>query len=267
MTLLRRQFLHLAAGAAALPFLQIPAITAQSNGISEIAPSGRLRVAMLAYNPALVTRKSDGGIGGVSMALGTFIAQRFGIPLEPVIYPSPEAAVQSYDKSEWDVMIGPRGPAVEQKANFGPDVLLVDNIYVAAPGRDFADASQVDKPGVKIGVVQNAVPDQFLSRTLKFAELVRVPAPIDAAIETLRNGKTDVFAGSGQYVRTVAANLPNAKIIPGAFLSVHMAVALPKGKSPTVQRKLAEIIDEAKRAEVIQKSIDEAHLTDIRIAP
>jgi hypothetical protein len=147
---------------------------------------------------------------------------------------------------------------VEQKADFGPDILLVDNIYVAAPGRDFADTGQVDKPGVKVGVVQNAVPDQFLSRTLKFAELVRVSAPIEVAAEALRSGKADVFASSGQYARAIVAGVPSAKIIPGAFLSVHMAVALPKGRSSVAQSKFAEILNEAKRTGVVQRAIGES---------
>jgi polar amino acid transport system substrate-binding protein len=274
MKLRRRQFLHLAAGVAALPAVSPIASTrissealAQPIVVSEIAPLGKLRVGMLGYNPALVARKPDGSIGGVSGSLGKFIAERLGLPLEPVVYATPESGVQSYGKDEWDVMIGPRGPAVEQKADFGPDVLLVDNIYVAAPGRDFADAGQVDKPGVKIGVVQNAVPDQFLSRTLKFAELVRVSAPIEVAVEALRGGKADVFASSGQYARAVAASLPSAKIVPGAFLSVHMAVALPKGRSSVAQSKLAEIVHEAKRTGVVQRAIDESALTEIRVAP
>ena len=67
----------------------------------------------------------------------------------------------------------PPTPLVAEKADFGPDLLLVDFCIVAAPGREFADAAQVDRPGVKIGVGRNSGPDQFLSRTLKSAELVR----------------------------------------------------------------------------------------------
>jgi polar amino acid transport system substrate-binding protein len=242
-------------------------VQAQPAVISEIAPQGKLRVGMLGYNPVLVTHRPDGSISGVSVSLGKFVAERLGVLLSPVVYATPEAGVQSYDKADWDIMIGPRGPAVEQKADFGPDILLVDNIYVAAPGRNFVDAGQVDKPGVKIGVVQNAVPDQFLSRSLRFAVLVRVSAPIDVAVETLRSEKADVFAASGQFARAVAANLPNAKIVPGAFLSVHMAVALAKGRSSAAQAKFLDLISEAKRTGVVQKAIDESGPTDVRAAP
>jgi polar amino acid transport system substrate-binding protein len=268
----RRRFLSLAAGAAAFQALPSRAqisgeVSAQSIVVSEIAPRGKLRVGMLGYNPALVARKPDGTIGGVSGSLGKFIAERLGLPLEPVVYANPESGVQSYGKEEWDVMIGPRSSAAELQGDFGPDILIVDNIYVAAPGRNFVDAGQVDKPGVKIGVVQNAVPDQFLSRTARFAELVRVSAPIEVAVETLRSGRADVFASSGQYARAVAAGLLGAKIIPGAFLSVHMAVVLPKGRSSVAQSKLAEIVNEAKRTGVVQRAIDESALTEVRVAP
>lgn len=233
---------------------------------SEIAPQGKLRLGMLGYNPVLVTRRPDGSIGGVSFSVGKFIAGRLELPLEPVLYSTPEAGVQSYDKQEWDVMIGPRGPTVEQKADFGPDILLADNIYVAAPGHDFADASQVDRSGVRVGVVQNAVPDQFLSRTLQFAILVRVSAPIEIAVETLRDGKADVFASSAQFAYAVAAGLRGAKIVPGAFLSVHMAVALPKGRSSAAQGKLAELINEAKSTGLVQRAIDESNVKGVRAA-
>jgi len=53
--------------------------------------------------------------------------------------------------------------------------VLADYMYVAAPGREFANAAQVDRAGVKIAVGQNSTSDHFLSRTLKFAELVRQP--------------------------------------------------------------------------------------------
>src|SRR5262245_40696713 len=82
-------------------------VLAQPTAISEIAPQGKLRVGMLGYNPVLVMRRPDGSIGGVSVNLGKFIAEKLGVPLDPVIYATPEAGVQSYDKAEWDVMIGP----------------------------------------------------------------------------------------------------------------------------------------------------------------
>jgi polar amino acid transport system substrate-binding protein len=86
------------------------------------------------------------------------------------------------------------------------------------------------------------------------------------AVETLRSGNADVFASSAQFAHAVAAGLPSAKIIPGAFLSVRMAVALPKGRSSVAQSKLAEIINEAKRTGIVQRAIDESGLQGVRAA-
>ena len=66
---------------------------------SEIAPSGRLRVGMIAITV----------IGGVAEPVARFIGQKLGVAaVEPVMYPSPDAYVQSFGKGEWDIAIGPR---------------------------------------------------------------------------------------------------------------------------------------------------------------
>jgi polar amino acid transport system substrate-binding protein len=101
---------------------------------------------------------------------------------------------------------------VAGKADFGPDLVLIDLMYVAAPGREFANAAQVDRPGVKIGVGRNSGADQFLSRTLKSAELVR---PSGGGTEALRSGKADVWAANASNVQGVADALPGAKVVPG----------------------------------------------------
>jgi polar amino acid transport system substrate-binding protein len=145
--------------------------------------------------------------------------------------------------------------------------MLVDNLYVARPGREFTDANRVDRPGIRIGVAQNGAPDQFLSRSLKSAELVRVAAPVDVAIEMLRSGEADVFASNRQIVDAITAGLPGTKIVPGAFLSVRMAIALPKGRSIAAQNKLAEIVELAKSTGLVSRAIQEAGLKGVRAAP
>jgi polar amino acid transport system substrate-binding protein len=141
---------------------------------SEIAPTGKLRVATNGGNPQLVTRTPDGKmVGGVALDVGKFVSAKLGVSFELVAYTNADAFTQSFGKGEWDIAIGPPTPLVADKADFGPDLVLIDLMYVAAPGREFANAAEVDRPGVKIGVGRNSGADQFLSRTLKSAELVR----------------------------------------------------------------------------------------------
>jgi polar amino acid transport system substrate-binding protein len=239
----------------------------QSAATSEIAASGKLRVALVGSNPVLVTRKPDGGLVGVSVDLGKLIAERLGVPFEPVVYPDTDTYAKSFGAGNWDVAIGPRTPVAETHSDFSPTFMLVDNIYVAAPGREFAEAAEVDRPGVKIAVVLNGAPDQFLSKALKSAELVRISGDKDAMIEALRGGKAHVYGSNAEAVHAVAAGLPGAKIVPGAFRSVQMAVAFPKGRTATAKDKLAEIVNEAKKTGLVQNAIDKGSLKGVRVAP
>jgi polar amino acid transport system substrate-binding protein len=228
---------------------------------SEIAPTGTLRSAVIGIRV----------LGGVGEPIGRFIAEKLGVSFEPVTYPDPQAYQQSFGKGEWDIAMGPRVLAPADKADITPDVWLIDLMYLAAAGKEFARADQVDRPGMKVGTILNSPSDVFLTRTLKSAELVRLPLspafPSDA-IEMLRNGKADVFGADSGLIDSIAGSYPGAKAVPGTFNTVRVAVALPKGRSAAAQAKLNEIVNEAKRAGVVERAILQAGLTHgVRVAP
>ena len=237
---------------------------AQPDTGSEIAPTGRLRVAM-DPSPVLRMQASDGTIKGVALELGKFIAEKLGVPFDLVPYANASAYTESFGKGEWDIAIGPQTPLVAEKAEFIVDVVLTDYVFLAGPGREFADAAQVDRPGVKIGLGKNTLADQFLSRNLKSAVLV-YPGP-GRNIEVLRSGEVDIWAAGASTVQQLAAKVPGSKIVPGAFTSDRYMVTLPKGRSSAAQSKIVEIVNEAKRTGVVQKAIDQTGIKGVRVAP
>lgn len=84
---------HFIRGLLALAFVMpivIPnASTAQSPINKELAPTGKLRVAMITTTPVLLTRTSDGLItGGVGYSLSKFISGKLGTVVELVVYPN-----------------------------------------------------------------------------------------------------------------------------------------------------------------------------------
>jgi polar amino acid transport system substrate-binding protein len=214
----------------------------------------------------LVTRSADGKIGGVSVALGEFIAVNLGVAFEPVVYPTPAAYTESFGRGEWEIGIAARDASRAEKLDFSPDFMLVDNVFVAGPGRDFASASVVDRPGVKVAVGKNNAADHFLSATLKSAEIVRVGDDLDTAIATLKSGAADVVGTNGLAAYRIADELPGAKIVPGQYNIVHMAVAVPKGRSSAALASLGRIVEEAKKEGVIAKAIAAAGLRGVRPA-
>lgn len=226
---------------------------------SEIAPDGKLRVGMIAITV----------LGGVAKPVAEFIGQKLGASIEPMMHPNPEAYLQSFGKGEWDIAIGPRVLAPADKADSTADLWVISLIYVAAPGKEFPDIASVDKAGVRIGTIRGAPSERVLTREIKAAEIVRIPlSPTIAAdaAELLRSGKADVFGADSGVGYPAADALPGAKIVPGAFAMVRVAVALPKGRSAAAQTALATIVDEAKHSGVVQKAIDAKGLKGVNVA-
>jgi polar amino acid transport system substrate-binding protein len=98
----------------------------------------------------------------------------------------------------------------------------------------------------------------------------RIPLNVDrvrVATEMLRSGKADVIGGDAESAQSLAGGVPGAKIVPGAFNTLRVAVALPKGRSSAAKGKLAEIVNEAKRTGMVQRAIEQAGLRGVRVAP
>ncbi len=232
----------------------------------ELAPNGTLRVAVLVINPVLVAKKPDGALGGVSVDLGRMIAAKLGVRYQEVVYQTTDTFAKSFGSGEWDILIGPQTPVAEKNADLSPPFMFVDNIYVAVPGKQFSNATEVDRPGVRIAVLGNGAPDQYLSKNLKAASLVRIQGSTTEIVEALREGKADVYGSNAENVHAAANSLPGSKIVPGAFRTVHMVVAYSKGKSQAAQDAIKAFVVEAKSSGLVRKAIDSAGLKGVRVA-
>ena len=238
----------------------------QSNTDAEIVPTGKLRLGLNGSNATLVTQAADGSVGGIAVDLGRFIAGKLGVPLVPLVYSGAATYTASFGKGDWDIIVTGRNPLAATLVDFVADVILIDYVYIAATGRDFAGPDQVDRAGVKIGVPKNASADAFLSQRLKSAELVRVPGDADTAVDMLRNGSIDLYATGIESVEKIAARVPGSKII-GAFETVAFAISTAKGWSAAAQGRLRQLVNEAKAAGIVQKAIESSGRTGVRAAP
>jgi polar amino acid transport system substrate-binding protein len=81
----------------------------------------------------------------------------------------------------------------------------------------------------------------------------------------LRSGKANVFGADSGVGYPAAQALTGARIVPGAFGTVLVAAALPKGCSPAAQALLATLIDEAKQSGAVQKAIDAKGLKGVNV--
>jgi polar amino acid transport system substrate-binding protein len=233
---------------------------------AELTPTGKLRVGLILSNQVLVTKEtSTGELRGVTIDLGKALAQRLGVPFEPVGYANPAALVKSFGSSEWDMAFLAFDPARAKDVDFSPAYMEVDNTYLVAANSKVATVDGADQSGVTIAVPQRSAPDLFLSRNLKSAQVLRVPGGAEAAIEALSSGKADAYAENAHMLSLYADGLPGAHVLDGRYTVIQHAIATPQGKAAAAEYVRA-FVEEAKVNGTVAEAIRSAGLRRTRVA-
>jgi len=225
-----------------------------SNDIAQMLPTGKLRMGINGSNATLYARAADGSATGIAADIGKFIADKLGVPFEPTVYPGAAAYTASFGTGEWDIIVTGRNPLAAKLVDFLPDVIQIDYVFLAAPGSNFASPGHVDLPGVRIGVPKNASADAFLTPRLKSAALVRMAGDADTAIAYMNQNKIDLYATGVESVEALARRLPGSKLL-GAFNTVSFAVSTCKGWTSAASARMTALVNEAKAAGIVEKSV------------
>ena len=231
---------------------------------AQLVPTGKLRVAILTYDPALGSRDASGGPGGVEGDLAKLLADRVGVPLVPIFYDTPQGYAQSIGTLAWDIAFA--GRDIPGRIDYGPTILLVEHALLLGPGKSFQDLADVDRDKVRVGVTTGSMEEQFLAQRLHKAFIFRVLVGTDAASATLRNSGADVFAGSVPFLSKVAADVPGSRLIGPSYALVPVVIAVSPGRTSALGY-LADFIREAKTTGFIQKSINKANLPGVSVGP
>ena len=231
---------------------------------SALSPTGKLRAALIASNPVLVTRRPDGTLGGVSVAVARALAVHLGVPVELKPYDNPARYNESLASDDWDIGLAARDPSRAEHLAFSATFMEVDNGYVARPGATPTNADEVDRAGVKIAVAQGSAPHNVLQRLIKNAEIVPVPGGFEPAREALATGKADVYGENLHLGHRIADALPGARVLPGRFNVVQMVIGVRKRAAaalPTVD----DFVSQVRSDGTVQRAITEAGLRGVRV--
>lgn len=231
----------------------------------QLAPTGKLRVGFVMFEPALATRDAAGEPAGVAPDLARALAERLGVPLDPILFDSPATYAESVGSLKWDIALAGRESGAG-RADFGPAFALIDHEMLVGPGKTFRDLADIDREKVRVGVTIGTVDDQMLAQRLKQAFVFRVLTGTDNASATLRNSGADLFAASVPFLAKVAAEVPGSRLLAPPFAVVPAVIAVSPGRTAALAY-LAEFVREAKASSFIQQSIDRAGLQGVRVAP
>ena len=231
-----------------------------------LAPTGKLRVAFLS-GPIYATKDpATGELKGVAVDLGKDLARRVGVPFDPVVYPNPSALVGGANSGAWDVAL--IGINAERAAamDFSAPCMEVELGYLVRAGDSIATASDVDKTGIRIGVLEKSGADLYLSRTLKNATLVHIKS-IPENYALLDTGKADVIAATKTALFTVAASRPGSRVLDGRILVEPIGMGVPKGRNAAAAVYVGKFVEEAKAAGLVKSAIERAELRGVVAAP
>ena len=230
-----------------------------------LAPTGKLRVAILPTNPSYATKDPvTGELKGPSIDFGRLVAQRLGVPLEPVTYRAISEVVGSASKDEWDLVAIGINPDRQKVIEFAAPHAQSESGYLVKDAA-ITSMAQVDRAGVRVVVLERGDSDIFLTKLLKSATLVRVKSQGDA-VEALNSGKGDVHANVKTNLIPALSQVPSGRILDGAWQVQPIAFGVPKGKEASA-RFLKRVVDELKASGAMRELVVKAAVPGLAPAP
>jgi polar amino acid transport system substrate-binding protein len=238
---------------------------AGSEPSTAVAPTGKLRVAFL-LGPIYATKDSaTGQLKGVAIDLGQELARRMGVPFEAVSYASLPEVIGSAKTGAWDVALMGINAERAGVVDFSAPYMEVEQGYLVRTGVPITTESDVDKAGIRVGVIENAGADVLLSRALKDAMLVRA-ARLPDLYALLDAGKVDVIAATKVALFATAATWPGSRVLDGRILVEPIGMGVPKGRDGAAAAYVGKFVQDATAAGIVKSAIERAGLRGVAVA-
>jgi polar amino acid transport system substrate-binding protein len=231
-----------------------------------LAPTGKLRVALLRGDSTQVIRDSASGeMRGVGLTSEKSWARRMGVPFEPGVYPSIGALLDNGKSGGWDVAFIGFTPERAKEWDFAAPHLEVEFGYLVPSGSSISTMAAVDRPGIRVAVQERSGPDAFLSRALRNATVVRAPS-YAGTVEMQKCGEADVIFSIKPILFELSSQLPGSRVLDGRPGVAPQALAMPKGRDPGMAYA-RKFIEDAKAEGLVQAAVERSGLRGVVVAP
>jgi len=230
-----------------------------------LAPTGKLRAAILIANPVYASKDaSSGELRGTGIDLGTEMARRIGVPFETVVYTSPGALLSSTTSGQWDITFFGIPPG-QQRMELSPPYMRVEMGYLVPKDSRISAITEVDQPGIRIAVQEKGGADGLLTPALKRATLVRRPTVAEAT-EALRSGDADALAAIKTYLIPTSQRLSGSRVLDGRIAVEEFGIGVPKGQvvGATYVRRF---IEQVKKEGLVKAAIEKAGIGGLDAVP
>jgi len=209
--------------------------------VADLAPTGVLRASINLGNPVLAQGISDEPTG-VTVDLAREIAARLGVPVSFTCFDAARKSLAALIAGAADVAFLAIEPAREAEVSFTAPYVIIEGVYAVPGGSPITAASEVDRPGVRVGVNEGSAYDLFLSRTLAHAQVVRGADGFDV----FREQGLEAVAGIRQPLSRRVASQPGLRLVEPRFMQIRQAVATTKNRTDAAIAFLREFVETVK---------------------
>ena len=235
----------------------------------DIAPTGSLRVAV-AVGPAASTfwatrDPASGQPRGVTVELAKAAAAKLRVPLKLVEYQNSGEIAGAAAKDAWDISFMPADAEREKFVDQGPPYVVYESTYLVRAGSDIKAIADVDRPGIRVGVIEGTATSRTVARSLKRASLSTFPKP-EAAAELLGKGQLDALAMGTEALVDLAKGLPGTRVLDEPVQSTGVVVTVPKNRAVT-RDWAARFVEDAKADGTVRRAFDSAGFVTVAVAP
>lgn len=228
----------------------------------DLAPEGVLRVVVNLGNSVLAAGTPENP-SGVTVDLGREIAARLAVEARLTCV---DAARKSFDALHAGVAdIGFLAIEPEREADlaFTAPYVLIEGVYVVPETSTLTSTTDINRPGVRVGVKEGSAYDLHLTRSLATAEIVRG----DEGVEVYADRGLEAGAGIRQPTLAWVADHPGHRVLEPAFMQIRQAVATPRDRDAGSVAFLREVVEELKASGFVGDSLARAGRADVTVAP
>jgi polar amino acid transport system substrate-binding protein len=149
---------------------------------------------------------------------------------------------------------------------FSPPYMEIEQGYLVRAGVPIVTASDVDKIGIRVGVIEKAGADLFLSRTFKNAVLVRAKT-VKELYALLDGEEAHLIAATKTTLFGGAERRPGSRVLDGRILVEPIGIGVPKGRDPAAASYVGKFGEAAKAEGLVNSAIERAALRGAIVAP
>lgn len=218
----------------------------------QLCPTGPLRAVINLGNPVLVQGSAQAPTG-VTVDIAREVASRLGVELELIPVTAARESYAALVEGRADLGFLAIEPAREEGARFTSPYVEIEGVYAVPADSLLVSSTDIDRPGVSIGVRQGSAYDLYLTRTIEHATIVRG----DEAHEVFEEQGLDVLAGVRQPTAAYAQE-HGLRVLEPAFQAIRQAVAVSRERPEGLATALTSVVEELKSSGFVAASLERA---------